>query len=236
MFQKTLSLATLSLSTADVYGQMGYGTQLPDDRTAAIVERMLAEAASVVRPRFCFTVLRGTVVGQQVSLYADTDGAAGVEPSATTTLNVGAIIARELHHSEAFALFVATAGREYDAWRQQGDVVADYVADAIGSAIAERCADALEQTLQATVDKLGWHHTNRFSPGYCTWATDGQRQLFSMIGVDRPCDVTLTDSAMMVPVKSVSGIIGLGTEVSRRDYACRLCNYVNCFKRRLAPQ
>jgi hypothetical protein len=36
----------------------------------------------------------------------------------------------------------------------------------------------------------------------------------------------------MLPIKSVSGIIGLGPSVRRLDYTCGLCTFQKCYKRR----
>lgn len=50
--------------------------------------------------------------------------------------------------------------------------------------------------------------------------------LFTIAGV------RLTDSSLMVPIKSVSGVTGLGREVKKLEYTCGLCNYAKCYKRR----
>ena len=97
---------------------------------------------------------------------------------------MGKIILRQLRGSEAYALFVCTSGSEYENFQQrlkeQGDMVRVFIADALGSVIAEKCADQMEATLQENIDKLGWHHTNRFSPGYCGWHVSQQQLLFPL--------------------------------------------------------
>ena len=45
---------------------------------------------------------------------------------------------------------------------------------------------------------------------------------------DNFCGITLTESALMVPMKSVSGIIGVGKTVQRVDYTCDLCGMKDC--------
>ena len=106
-----------------------------------------------------------------------------------------------------------------------------FIADSLGSVIAEKCADQMETALQESIDKLGWHHTNRFSPGYCGWHVSQQQLLFPLFD-GHTCGVRLTDSSLMLPIKSVSGIIGLGKEVRRLDYTCGLCNFEKCYKRK----
>jgi cobalamin-dependent methionine synthase I len=148
---------------------------------------------------------------------------------------MGKIILRQLRGSEAYALFVCTSGTEYEAYQQrlkeQGDMVRVFIADALGSVIAEKCADQMEATLQENIDKLGWHHTNRFSPGYCGWHVS-QQQLLFLLFEGHTCGVQLTDSSLMVPIKSVSGIIGIGKKVRKLDYTCGLCDFQQCYKRK----
>ena len=106
-----------------------------------------------------------------------------------------------------------------------------FIADAMGSVIAEHCADQMEICLQESIDKLGWRHTNRFSPGYCGWHVSQQQLLFPLFG-GQTCGVCLTESSLMVPIKSVSGIIGLGEKVRKLDYTCGLCDFKQCYKRK----
>ncbi|MCI5917442.1 MAG: methionine synthase, partial [Bacteroidales bacterium] len=42
----------------------------------------------------------------------------------------------------------------------------------------------------------------------------------------------LTPSSLMVPIKSVSGVVGLGRDVRKLEYSCGLCNFKDCYKRR----
>jgi cobalamin-dependent methionine synthase I len=106
-----------------------------------------------------------------------------------------------------------------------------FIADALGSVIAEKCADQMEKALQESIDKLGWKHTNRFSPGYCGWHVSQQQLLFPLFQ-GYTCGVKLTDSSLMIPIKSVSGIIGLGEKVRKLEYTCGLCDFKQCYKRK----
>ena len=149
---------------------------------------------------------------------------------------MGRIIERQLRGSEAYALFICTAGLAFEQFQQQlkreNDMVRVFIADALGSVIAEHCADRMEEALQESIDKLGWHHTNRFSPGYCGWHVSQQQLLFPLFE-GNTCGVRLTDSSLMMPIKSVSGIIGIGPDVRHLDYSCGLCDFTQCYKRRL---
>ena len=202
MTEKTLSFEELGITAADVYEQMGYHDAQPDKATQQETAMILKEVSQWLRPRFSYFV-----VNKQPDF------------------EMGNIILRQLRGSEAFALFVCTSGLEFEAYQQrlkeQGDMVRVFIADALGSVIAEKCADQMEKALQESIDKLGWMHTNRFSPGYCGWHVSQQQLLFPLFQ-GHTCGVKLTDSSLMIPIKSVSGIIGLGEKVRKLEYTCGL--------------
>lgn len=212
MTKKELQYGDLGISLSELYEQMGYGETVPDEATAGETEAILAEVKGFLKPRFCFFVQRE---------FPD--------------FSIGKIIERQLRGAEAYALFICTAGTEYEEYlkqlKEEGDMVRVFIADALGSVIAEKAADCMEKALQENIDKLGWRHTNRFSPGYCGWHVSQQQLLFPLFKGET-CGVRLTESCLMMPIKSVSGIIGLGSQVHRLDYTCGLCDFKDCFRRR----
>lgn len=212
MTEKTLSFEELGITAADVYEQMGYHDAQPDKATQQETATILKEVSQWLRPRFSYFV-----VNKQPDF------------------EMGNIILRQLRGSEAFALFVCTSGLEFETYQQRlkelGDMVRVFIADALGSVIAEKCADQMEKALQESIDKLGWKHTNRFSPGYCGWHVSQQQLLFPLFQ-GHTCGVKLTDSSLMIPIKSVSGIIGLGEKVRKLEYTCGLCDFKQCYKRK----
>ena len=213
MTNKTLTYHDLLITPADVYEQMGYHDAEPDAATRRETLAVMSDVSQWLRPQYCFQVVRQL-----------------------PDFDMGKIILRQLRGAEAYALFVCTAGVEYEAFQQrlkrEDDMVRVFIADALGSVVAEKTADRMEDALQESIDKLGWHHTNRFSPGYCGWHVREQQLLFPLFQ-GHTCGVELTDSSLMVPIKSVSGIIGLGPGVRHLDYTCGLCNFDKCYKRKL---
>lgn len=213
MTHKILTFDDLGITSADIYGQMGYHDALPDEATQKETNMIMAQVRTILRPEFCFFVTREL-----------------------PAFDMGKIIMNQLRGAEGYALFIATCGEAFERFQQQlkaeGDMVRVFIADAMGSVIAEKCADEMEKNLQLSIDKLGWKHTNRFSPGYCGWHVSQQQLLFPLFN-GQTCGVTLTDSSLMLPIKSVSGIIGVGEKVRRLDYTCGLCNFEKCYKRKL---
>ena len=48
-----------------------------------------------------------------------------------------------------------------------------------------------------------------------------------------PTGITINESCLMQPIKSVSGIIGIGDEVRKRSYGCDICNSTSCAYRNI---
>lgn len=51
--------------------------------------------------------------------------------------------------------------------------------------------------------------TKRFSPGYGDLALEHQREVLALLDAQRTVGITLTDTCLMVPTKSVSAIVGI---------------------------
>ncbi|MCC8144566.1 MAG: hypothetical protein LUD02_05030 [Tannerellaceae bacterium] len=79
--------------------------------------------------------------------------------------------------------------------------------------------------------QVGYSLTNPYSPGYCSWPVSDQHTLFSFLPAGF-CGITLTGSSLMLPIKSVSAIVGVGEQIQRVPYGCSQCNMKDCYKRK----
>lgn len=181
-----------------------------------------AEFQCDIRGAFCFPEKSEFIAGNS-SILAD-----GIE------FKIGKTVAKELRNSTSVALFICTAGKGISERSQKllaGDhPVLGYVFDVLGSMIVESATDQLQKEIRRIAHSQGLSITNRYSPGYCKWSVADQHKLFSFFSPNC-CGISLTDSALMSPIKSVSGIIGLGKEVKFREYTCDLCSQTDCFHR-----
>jgi hypothetical protein len=148
--------------------------------------------------------------------------------------NIKPIIYSQMKEAEEAALFICTAGPVIGEMSHNsmkgGDLLKGYVYDVIGSEVVEAAADLMQEELRKSMSALGKGITNRFSPGYCGWDVAEQHQLFSFFK-DNFCGITLTESALMNPIKSVSGLIGIGEHVKYTPYQCHLCDDKTCIYR-----
>ncbi len=150
--------------------------------------------------------------------------------------HVGRMIKREIRNSERLVFFICTAGEQISARSKAlmagDDPALGYVYDVVGSFIAEAAGDKMQQLIAEQVSAAGFNMTNRYSPGYCQWPVAGQQALFSLFG-GKTGGVSLSASSLMTPVKSISGLIGIGKNVVYREYQCDLCKMKDCTYRRI---
>lgn len=129
------------------------------------------------------------------------------------------------------AVLVCTLGAEFDLWvrrEQQRDMSRAAMLDALGSACVESGCDAAEDAIRARFP--GMHLTDRFSPGYGDLPLDVQPRLAELAGAKR-IGVTVTDSLLMQPQKSVTAIVG----IADRPQPARVRGCAHCTMNKTCP-
>lgn len=149
-------------------------------------------------------------------------------------------LARTLRGAEKLCCFVATLGAGVDAevkrCMDRNRYADAYVLDTLGSMAVEALVDRFHIDCEKRCRPEGQAVTLRFSPGYCDWPLMEQIALFARFGHDRPAGVSLTETCLMSPRKSVSGVFGIlprAVDGSVADYnPCRSCPQPRCRARR----
>lgn len=145
------------------------------------------------------------------------------------------MIYHRLAKSRKLILFVCTVGEEISRWSsalmKSDDMAKGYLADLLASEIVELGMDKITALLEKDVLMQDESLTNRYSPGYCGWDVSDQHQLFACLPHNF-CGISLSDSALMQPLKSISGIMGLGKGLKKEAYGCAVCNSTDCIYRR----
>ncbi len=152
------------------------------------------------------------------------------------------VVADIFPRAEHLALFAVTLGPETSRAIAGGFQTRDFalasVLDAAASESADRAAERVERWFETTLHDGGWEPLDgavlRYSPGYCGWDVTGQRRLFAYLGPER-IGLTLTESCLMQPIKSVSGVLLAGPRSIHRfrpSYEfCGRCETKSCRER-----
>ncbi|MBQ9956061.1 MAG: 5-methyltetrahydrofolate--homocysteine methyltransferase [Ruminococcus sp.] len=106
-------------------------------------------------------------------------------------------------------------------------------------AVDALCSSAIEQVCDRAEEEIfrnaqGIYHTTRYSPGYGDFPIDMQKDILSFLDATRRIGLTVTDSSLLVPTKSVTAIIGVSeTPVDSVATKCEKCSArQNCAYRR----
>ncbi|HSD28279.1 MAG TPA: vitamin B12 dependent-methionine synthase activation domain-containing protein [Vicinamibacteria bacterium] len=125
------------------------------------------------------------------------------------------VVGRVYPRAQGLALFVATLGEALPERIRRlfdEDALAEaWMLDAVASAGADLLADRLAEGYRVTLVARGLDGVRvlPYSPGYCGWPTRGQRPLFDALRPEE-IGVTLNDSCLMSPIKTVSGVLVAG--------------------------
>lgn len=126
---------------------------------------------------------------------------------------------------DSVVLLAATLGAEAEALIRRAagrDMAQAVILDAAGSAAVERVCDNFCDDLAAALAPR--FLTDRFSPGYGDMPLSDQRALFRVLDVSRRIGVTLSESALMIPQKSVTALIGVSDRPQKkRGRGCESC-------------
>lgn len=216
----------IDIDKKEVCRYLGYRNgRRPKSSILLLIDKETEEAHNLIQTS-CFYQLKGVkrVRSPQVIL----------EDGLTITSEV---LSRVLPRCQQVAIFVVNIGRRLEKRVNQlmegGQMLRATILDAVGSEAVEEAVDYLQNKLRELANSDGAEITMRYSPGYCDWDITQQRVLFEAMN-SAPLGVSLTDECLMVPRKSVSGLIGLGRfeKYQLRLSPCLFCTKTECLSRR----
>lgn len=127
-------------------------------------------------------------------------------------------------------LFLATCGKELEEWAKEYDDMLDtYIVDII---MQIACTQAEEEVCKHIEEKYNLENTSKMHPGSLgDWPIEEQDKLFKILNnSNNLIGVELTESYLMKPTKTVSGI-RFASDVKFHD--CLLCPNEACPNRRV---
>jgi hypothetical protein len=176
------------------------------------LDGLAALAQGLVRPRGVFEV---AYVGAKVERTVEVAGVIFESP----------LLRKSLGEANKVFPYIVTVGPELErAASAQGDLLKQYYLEEIANIALEQAASWLATHLEARYGVVG---LSNLSPGSLVdWPITEQPKLFSIFGdTERLVGVRLTDSLLMIPRKSISGILFPSEE---GFVACQLCDRKHC--------
>jgi hypothetical protein len=215
----------LNVTVSQIECVIGY--KEGEDRTmvTTLIEEVLKESQEICNIKAQYKIFDGVVFDNKTTTAEINK----------ITFYINKIIFGQIKQSDSLAIFLCTAGEEIGIRSRKAmhekDFLRGYIYDVAGSEIVEAAADLMQNKLEKMMLASGEKITNRFSPGYCNWDVAEQQKLFQLMPYNF-CGIRLTESALMDPVKSVSGFIGIGKNVKKNSYTCSFCDMKDCIYRK----
>ena len=169
------------------------GTADGDEGVMLLLNESIGEALSVISPRVCYAEYS---ICREETVYD-----LGFASVASSDLD------RALAGCSSIILFAATLGCAPDRLIQKYSRLSPSRALLIDAVCSERI-EALCDTFEREVTE-GIYHRPRYSPGYGDVPIEIQKKIFASLSPERRIGLTLNDSMLMSPTKSVSAFIGI---------------------------
>lgn len=133
---------------------------------------------------------------------------------------------RNLDGCQRIVLFASTVGLEMDrliARQARLSPARAHMLEAIGTERIESLCDLFCAEIE--------NARPRFSPGYGDLPLGLQREIFAALDCPKHIGVSLSESLLMTPRKSVTAIVGAGAPCAQKT-GCQACTQINCTYRR----
>ncbi len=216
----------LLVQATDLEEIMGYGEGNSPEPFPEWYQAGLEMAAGVSEIRGGFRIIENAVIDTETIRIRLEE----------TEFSPGKIVVTQLKNANYAAIYTCTAGSGItDLARKtefEGDPMLGYILDVIGSVTVDKACEKIHEKIAEEVTSIGMTVSDRYSPGYCDWSVAEQQKLFSLLP-EKFCGIRLSETSLMKPIKSVSGIIGIGEKMERKGYQCHWCNDLNCLYGRI---
>lgn len=216
----------MEINRREIYRYLGYGKEQPDPRTEERIEECIAELFRVISPRSSERRFPLNFLSEQKLDF-------GCFQAESFDL------AKNARDCEEVILFAASLGTGPDFLLQRYsriDMSRAVMLQAASAAMIEAYCDEVNAELEKNANECGQFLRPRFSPGYGDFSLNYQRDLCRILSVEKTVGITLTDSLLMLPSKSVTAVIGVGRaqirEQSRLSGKCEGCQTFDCLYRR----
>lgn len=141
-------------------------------------------------------------------------------------------LAKCLKGSSEVILFAATVGLEVDrhiAKYQRFSPTKALLMQALGAERVETLCNVFNREMKEQALQEGFSCTPRYSPGYGDLPLETQREVFRLLDCNRQIGISLNESLLMTPSKSVTAIFGLGKCVGKAtEHKCENCTKTDC--------
>jgi len=189
------------------------GVKEADEKTLSLLDECIKEAEGFIKPKICYDEF-------EVTLSDCVEFPFGSVKSEKLLKN--------LKECKKVIIFAATLGIEYDRLLLRYSKISPAKAVLLEALGTERIEDFCDEFCC----KVNPFTKPRFSPGYGDLPLEFQKEIFKVLDCSKKIGLTLNESLLMSPSKSVTAIVGITDKKCDEKSGCEACEKVNCTFRR----
>lgn len=213
----------MDINRNEILRYLGYGRNDADEAVNAVIDECIEELLKTVSPKS---------ITRSYDLKLGQDDLIDCTCFCVKSRN----LSKNLQDCSGVILFAATLGAEADMLiRRYNKLLMSkaVVMQAAAAAMIEEYCNTVNEKLREEYYKRQLYLRPRFSPGYGDFPLACQMDICSALELNKRIGITLTDSCIMMPSKSVTAVIG----ISQKPYLCNIngcevCEKLDCMYRR----
>lgn len=212
-----------NINRREIFRYLGYRGNTPDTKVQEYTDEIISVLISSITPKSIYKLYECTLYDDMVELSENSKTALKVRSRK---------LSENLAGCKRVCLFAATLGIEADKLLHKYELMS-----MSGAAILQSCAaaaietycDYIQSVIVKNISEKPVYLRPRFSPGYGDLALETQSAIFAALECTKRIGLTLTDSTLMYPTKSVTAFVGLTTnKESCHIGKCSSCANVDC--------
>ena len=214
----------MRIEKEEVLRYLGYKNQKIDRNIIDLIEICIAEIIDICKESFVYEIFDIQRENHEVFLLG------------STLVLKGEDIINHLINSKKCLVMAATLGIEVDSkisYYSRFNITKGVIMDACATTAIENLCDELQCEISEKALKDNLYITNRYSPGYGDFSIENQGDILNVLEAYKKIGLSVTESNIMLPRKSVTALIGLSEMPSLNPKEkCKSCKNQHCNFRR----
>ena len=207
-----MKLAPINKNEAVRY--LRYGKNLPDENISKMINKCELVLRNSLSPSYVYKIF-----GKEIT----SDG--NIKLSGSHVIFHGNDIKHHLDKCDKILLLCATLSPQADKLirlAQISNITEALIYDALSSAAVEQVCDTACEEVYLKFPQ--YFQTKRFSPGYGDFPLNVQKEFVEITDAARRTGVTVNNSDILIPMKSVTAVIGLSDQkLPQKNTGCCCC-------------
>lgn len=192
---------SLNINYREIYRYLGYRGASPDGDMVSKIEACARRILDSAEPRALSDRLKLSFLPEN-----------GLDMGGLTVKSEN--LTKNLTGCEQVIFFAATLGTGVDRVisraSQRGRVSEAVICQAAAAALIEEYCDQVNEALRREFAEKGLYLRPRFSPGYGDFSISHQEDILRFLRAQERIGLTVTESMLLAPMKSVTAVIGAG--------------------------